>query len=314
MKRETTSKAKTLLLGYLLLMGSLLQAQDETIPLWESKIPNSISNPNYFEKTAYQEGYLNKYHHVTTPTLSVFTPKEKKANGTAVLIMPGGGYRHLSFHKEGVKIAQWLNSLGITAFVLKYRLPNDSIMENKSIAPLQDAQEALRYIRANSKKWHCHPDKIGVLGSSAGGHLAATLSTQYHQKVYTSQYSESAQPNFTILLYPVISMDQTITHKGSRTNLLGNSPSEEAIQRYSNEMQVDKNTAPTFLVHATDDLVVPVENSIRYYHALLNHKIKTELHVFESGGHGFGLGTKPGVSTWPLLCQNWLLALQLLPN
>lgn len=280
-----------------------LLAQNEVIPIWTSTIPNSIENTNFRSKEIYKEGRITK---VTKPTLTAFIPKENISNGTAVIICPGGGYHHLTIEKEGSKVAKWLNSLGITAFVLKYRLPNDSIMKFKAIGPLQDAQEAIRIVRRNAKKWNLNTDKIGIMGFSAGGHLASTLATQYNNPIYKTVDSISAKPNFSILIYPVISMKDEITHKGSKNNLLGELPSQEIIQKFSNELQVNNETPMAFLVHASDDMSVPVENSINYYLSLKNNNVPAELHIYEKGGHGFGLGRKDTSKNWTLVCENWL--------
>lgn len=283
-----------------------LTAQNETVSLWSTSVPNSISNEEYQEIEVFENGNLYKISKVGTPTLTVFLPKELVANGTAVLICPGGGYSHLSIEKEGFKVAKWLNTLGITAFVLKYRLPSDLIMENKSIGPLQDAQEAMRYIRKNAKKWNLDTNKVGVIGFSAGGHLASTLSTHYHEKVYEFKNSISAKPNFSMLIYPVISMDSAITHKGSKVNLIGESPSQAMIEKYSNDLQITSETPKTFLVHATDDKSVQVENTLRYYEALRKFEVPVEMHIFQEGGHGFGLGVKNTSKNWTFDCENWL--------
>jgi acetyl esterase/lipase len=287
-------------------MNLKIQSQDKIYPLWKDAIPGEIVAPNYEEKEVYKDNVLQSTSNVKIPTLAVYTPHEVAANGTAVIILPGGGYSHLSMNKEGKKIAEWLNSLGITAFVLKYRLPNDQIMKDKTIGPLQDAQEAIRVIRRNAIEWNVDPNKIGVIGFSAGGHLATTLSTHFDEKVYIPIDSLSARPNFSLLIYPVISMNKEITHKGSRENLLGNNPILLQIDKFSNELQVNEKTPPTFLVHATDDQSVPVENSINYYLALKRSKVSAELHIYEKGGHGFGLGVKDTSQFWTSDCIHWL--------
>jgi acetyl esterase/lipase len=283
-----------------------IHAQDKIIPLWTDAIPGAIKAADYQEKEIYKEEKVQSISKVVTPTLSVFLAAEGNSNGSSVLILPGGGYSHLSIDKEGTKVAHWLNSLGITAIVLKYRLPSDQIMKDKTIGPLQDAQEAIRYIRRNAEKWKIKKDKIGVMGFSAGGHLAATLSTHYNDKVYQVSDSVSAKPDFSILIYPVISMNNEITHKGSQNNLLGISPSISLIDKFSNEQHVNSETPTAFIIHATDDLVVPAENSINYYLALKKNKIPAELHLYEKGGHGFGLGVKETSQYWTKDCENWL--------
>lgn len=288
------------------IVSNSLQAQNETISVWSATIPKSIDNVNYQEIDVFKDGEFYNTSKVVTPTLTLFLPNKEIVNNTAVLICPGGGYSHLAINKEGFKIAKWLNKLGITAFVLKYRLPTDSIMQDKKIGPLQDAQEAIRYIRRNAEKWNIDTKKIGVIGFSAGGHLAATLSTQYNSKVYESEDTISAKPNFSILIYPVISMNKEITHKGSKTNLLGEFPSDEIVEKYSNELQVNAETPITFLVHASDDNAVPVENTIRYYEALRKFDVPVEMCIFQKGGHGFGLGTEGTNQYWSKYCENWL--------
>lgn len=282
-----------------------LHSQNEILPLW-SKIPDEINTPDYTEKEDIKEGKIQRTSQVIVPTLSVFLPKEIKPNQTAVLIFPGGGYSHLSMDKEGTKVAEWFNTLGITAFVVKYRLPSDLIMKNKSVGPLQDAQEAIRYVRSNSAKWNINPNKIGVIGFSAGGHLASTLATHFDDKTYESKFNTSARPDFSILIYPVISMDSNITHKGSQTNLLGKDPSQTLIDNFSNDKRITPQTPPTFLIHASDDSAVLPENSINYYLGLKKNNVSAELHIYEKGGHGFGLGIKDTSQFWTNACKEWL--------
>jgi acetyl esterase/lipase len=294
-----------LILTLFLVFSNLTRAQNQIIPLW-NKIPDEIKNADYKEKEIIKDGLVQSTSQVSIPTLSIFVPKEIKPNQTAVIIFPGGGYSHLAIDKEGTKVANWLNSLGITAFVLKYRLPSDLIMRNKSIGPLQDAQEAVRYVRENAAKWNIDTNKIGTIGFSAGGHLASTLATHYDDKTYESASKVSARPDFSLLIYPVISMQNEITHKGSQTSLLGNNPSQDLIDSFSNEKKVTPQTPPTFLVHATDDGAVIPENSIYYYLALKKNGVTSELHLYENGGHGFGLGVKDTSKNWTKDCEEWL--------
>ncbi|MEL0456480.1 prolyl oligopeptidase family serine peptidase [Flavobacteriaceae bacterium SZ-1-7] len=288
-------------------------AQNKEIPLWE-KVPNSIENGDYKENFRLDnEGNPNAIRNVSTPTLKIFLANNNKTDNAAVVICPGGGYGVLSHIKEGDKVAEWLNSVGVSAFVLKYRLPSDLIMENKTIGPLQDVQEAIRTLRRNAKEWNLNPNKVGVIGFSAGGHLASTASTRYNDEVYNHD-GISAKPDFSMLIYPVISMEDGITHNGSKVNLLGKNPSKELIEKYSNEKQVDKNTPPTILIHATDDGAVPVENSINYYMALKENKVPAEMHIYENGGHGFGLGRFGTHLNWPKACEEWLIANKFVPE
>jgi acetyl esterase/lipase len=284
-------------------------AQQKTINIWPGGIPGLIFNDSYVEKSTTGEGFITRFEKTTNPMLYIFLPPKEKATGTAVLICPGGGYSALAFGHEGNAIASWLNDNGIAGIILKYRLPSDLIMKDKSIGPLQDAQEAMRIIRRNAVMWNIDPKKVGVIGFSAGGHLASTLSTHYAEKVYDATDTVSARPDFSLLIYPVITMDASFTHAGSRKNLIGENPSDDAIKRFSNELQVNEDTPPAFMVHSADDQTVPVKNSIVYYEQLVNYKIPSELHIFQKGGHGYGLGgSRDTQSAWPGLCISWLKA------
>jgi acetyl esterase/lipase len=303
-KNKNTQKIKFSII-LIALFKTISYCQETSLPIWNTPIPGSINVSFYLEKEVVKDGELQSTSQVTTPLLYRYQPKKTVPNGSAILICPGGGYSHLTMYKEGKKVALWLNSLGITAFVLKYRMPTDLIMKDKSIGPLQDAQEAIRIIRRNAKEWNIDPDKIGVLGFSAGGHLASTLATHYLDKVYDAD-ATSARPDFSILIYPVISMEDGITHNGSKVSLLGQNASKELIDKFSNEKRVGANTPKTFLVHASDDKVVPVENSINYYMNLIKYNVPVEMHLYEHGGHGFGLGTKGTHTEWPKACEKWL--------
>ena len=307
MKTLKTNYLKKIALFFTLFIGITTQmmAQNQIIQLWKT-IPDEIKAPDYKENESIIDGKVQSTSLVTVPTLSIFLPKENKPNQTAVLIFPGGGYQHLAIDKEGTKVAQWLNSLGIAAFVVKYRLPNDKIMKNKNVGPLQDAQEAMRYVRQNAAKYNIDANKIGIIGFSAGGHLASTLATHYDDKVYESTSKISARPDFSLLIYPVISMQNDITHKGSQISLLGDNASQALIDSFSNEKKVTSQTPPTFLIHATDDKTVLPENSINYYLALKKNNVPAELHIYEKGGHGFGLGVKDTSKFWTRDCEEWL--------
>ncbi|MDN3594875.1 alpha/beta hydrolase [Zunongwangia endophytica] len=273
--------------------------------LWEDKIPGSIENENVEEEQKFENDQLSRASMVKEPKIYAFLAKENSSK-SAVVIFPGGGYSHLSMSKEGFKVAEWLASEGISAFVVKYRLPDDRIMENKSVGPLQDAQRAVRLVRNNAEKWNLDSDEIGIMGFSAGGHLAATLSTHFDKNVYSETMNKSARPDFAILVYPVISLTNEITHQGSRRRLLGETPSIDLVEHFSNETQVSENTPPTFLVHAMDDHAVPVENSLTYLKALKEHNVSAEIHIYENGGHGFGLAEHLNYNIWPTLLLNWL--------
>lgn len=294
----------SLFLLFFMSISLFSQTQKTEVNLWQNEIPDSISDPTYKEKATYKDSVLTHFDQVTTPTLTIFKPKNP--NGTAILIFPGGGYSRLSIDKEGYKVGEWLNTLGITGIVVKYRLPSKKIMKDQTIGPLQDAQEAMRYVRRNAKILNINPNKIGAIGFSAGGHLASTLATKYDDVVYEAKEKISAKPDFSILVYPVIEMNDEFTHQGSKKSLLGVNTSQELIEKFSTQKNVTEETSPTFLVHATDDKAVPVENSIDYYLALKNKKVSAELHIYEKGGHGFGLGKLGTNENWPKQLELWL--------
>jgi acetyl esterase/lipase len=298
---------KSITLYLLVLLAGNLVAQNKSIDLWKGQVPGAIPNTTYKQTVDSADNWI-KMRFVTEPSLDVYPAPAEKANGTAVIICPGGGYWRLAIAHEGVEVARWLNDLGITAFVLKYRLPDDAIMKDKSVGPMQDGQEAIRTVRRRAKEWGIDPGKIGIMGFSAGGHLASTLSTHFDEKVYEPIDNTSARPDFSLLIYPVISMDNSITHGGSRYNLLGENPSQEQVKRFSNELQVSGETPPAFLVHSMDDGAVPVQNSIEYGLALKRNNIACELHLYQKGGHGYGLGRSADTeSAWPEACRKWLL-------
>ncbi|TLU98910.1 alpha/beta hydrolase [Dyadobacter luticola] len=292
-------------------LSPLLQpvmAQTETINLWpEGKVPNSKTNTIQEKSETDAQGIL-RISGVTVPTLAAYIAPKEKATGAAVVICPGGGYGILAASHEGSDFAKWFNERGITAFVLKYRLPSDKTMEHQHEVPLMDAMQAMKLVRQNAKKWNVDVSKIGIMGFSAGGHLAATLSTHFNMG---PKASEEAKPNFSILIYPVISLLPELAHAGSRDNLLGPEKSEELIKYYSNELQVTDKTPPAFLVHATDDNGVPVENSIAYYLALKKVKVPVEMHLYPKGGHGYGMRTegKGSLGGWPAAMEGWLKAM-----
>lgn len=280
-----------------------------TYKIWNT-IPNTL-NVNIGKEISELNdfGQLQRVSNVSEPTLEVFLPKGIYDNpSAAVLICPGGGYSHLAIDKEGYNLAKWFNSIGIAAMVLKYRLPNQG-MADKKIGPLQDAQHAIRFIRSNAKNWNVDPEKVGVMGFSAGGHLAASLSTMYDKSTYKNELSSlSAKPDFSILIYPVISMEDSFTHKGSQENLLGKKASKSLKRSFSSNSLVDAQTPPTFLVHATDDKAVVVDNSLLYYRALKENDVSVEMHIYKDGGHGFGMGNTTANKQWPRTLKSWLKA------
>ncbi len=279
----------------------------EVIPLWPANgMPNVLStaqSTTITEKSTTSGGIL-RISDVITPTLTVY-PAKGQAVGSAVMICPGGGYSILAAEHEGSDIANWLADRGITAFVLKYRLPDARLQKTPHEAPLSDAMQGMRLIRQQAAKYKIDPNQIGVMGFSAGGHLAATLSTHYDKG---PQADQLAKPNFSILMYPVITFGDK-AHAGSRTKLLGTLATDPTwIDYYSNEKQVSATTPPTFLVHSMNDKTVPVENSINYYLACLKQGVIAEMHLYPTGGHGFALRTKAGesVSNWPAALEGWL--------
>jgi acetyl esterase/lipase len=232
-----------------------------------------------------------------------------KKKGAAVLIIPGGGYKNLAFEHEGIKVAEWLNKIGISAFVLRYRTPHWEPKPCKTKVALLDAQRALQIIAENAKKWNIDNAKIGIIGFSAGGHLAATLSNQYDfNSSEKSTDKKSYRPRFCILVYPVISMTDKLTHMGSKYSLLGKSPTDEEVHFFSNELQISaEKTPPTLLIHAIDDAVVIPENSIMYHETLQENKIPTRLHLMDQGGHGFGIkNATASTNSWLNITKEWL--------
>ena len=278
---------KKLVLLFLIMISIHSEAQ-QTIDLYSSTIPNSKPSETK-EIELKKDGQFFGYKSVSRPNIKVYLPEEELSTGAAVIICPGGGYGMESYKLEGIRIAEAFNSRGIAAFVLKYRLPNDSIMIDKSIGPLQDAQQAMKIVRQRAAEWHLDPDKIGIMGFSAGGHLASTAGTHFNKSYIPNSEGISLRPSFMILIYPVISMKDELTHNGSRENLLGKSASEEQILSFSNELHIDSETPPTWLTHTGDDTVVPVENSIRFYQELIKNKIPSEMHLYPKGNHGFVL-------------------------
>lgn len=243
------------------------------------------------------------------PKLTIYLPDKDKATGAGIVICPGGGYGHLAMDHEGHQIAQWLNSFGVAGFILQYRHRNSGAGYGHP-APLQDAQRAVRTVRSRAAEWGVKPDRIGILGFSAGGHLTSTAVTHFNDKVYEPRDDidkASARPDFGVMIYPVISFVEPFTHVGSRRNLLGPDASQEMMEKFSNERQVTPQTPPCFLVHTWEDTAVPAENSVYFYLAMRKAKVPAELHLFFKGQHGFGLGKNiEGTSAWPMLCQNWM--------
>ena len=279
------------------------------LPLYEKEIPNSIPGAN--EEQSITEG-ITRVSKVSVPTLTMYTPASGKSNGTAVIICPGGGYGILAIDHEGYDVAKKFTEMGVTAFVLKYRLPNDKIMVDRSIGPLQDAQRAIQMVRNNASTWKVNVKKIGIMGFSAGGHLASTAGTHFNTAVIGNPKHTSLRPDFMLLIYPVISFQDSLTHSGSKNNLIGKNADSLKKVLYSNEMQVNTQTPPTFLVHAKDDKAVKVENSILFNQALIKNHVPTEIYLYEKGGHGFGLNNKTSEVVWMDLLEKWMKRMKMI--
>ena len=276
-----------------------------SLPLYAKHIPCSS-----FEKI---EGKLTdggKDQKINTPQLWYYPSPHPKKEVAAVLVIPGGGYKNLAFEHEGIKVAEWLNKIGVSAFVLMYRTPHWESKPCKTKVALLDAQRALQMVAENAKQWNIDNSKIGIIGFSAGGHLAATLSNHFDfNNLEKSTNKKSYGPSFCILVYPVISMKDKLTHLGSKYSLLGSSPTDEEVHFFSNELQISaEKTPPTLLIHAKDDSVVNPENSIQYYKSLQENKIPSTLHLMEVGGHGFGISsTERPTQLWLALAKHWLI-------
>jgi acetyl esterase/lipase len=297
-----------LLIFLLLIFSEMLFGQNMILPLYPAgKIPNYRPSG---EQEKRETTDILRVSLVQTPDIAVYLPAKRNATGQAMVICPGGGYGMLAYEWEGIEVAKWLNAKGIAAVVLKYRLPNAKSNITSHLSPLLDAKRALRTVRANAAAWNVRADRIGIMGFSAGGHLASTLLTQFDEgdKAATDTINrQSSRPDFGVLVYPVISMSKPVMHQGSRNNLIGTSPTPALATQFSSELQVKQNTPPTFLIHAMDDVTVPVENSLLFFSAMKEAGVTGELHVYPSGGHGFGLGLGKGaVEHWTRLCEEWL--------
>jgi acetyl esterase/lipase len=259
------------------------------IPLWAAGAPGALGTTP-----------------ADQPEVTPYLPPEGRDNGTAVLVFPGGGYRNLAMEKEGTAVANWLASNGVTAFVVRYRLGpayHHPVM-------LGDAQRAIRTVRSRAAEWGIDPHRLGIIGFSAGGHLAATAGTHYDAGAASNAdpiEQASSRPDFMLLIYPVITMRDSVTHSGSRLNLLGQHPDSALVRLLSNETQVTRDTPPTFLVHSTNDKTVPVENSLLIYESLHTAGVPVEMHIFEYGGHGFGIApADPVLAAWTTAAESWM--------
>lgn len=294
---QNIKKILFLLIGLLVsaVPGIAQDGADDQLLLWPDGAPDTQGNED-----------------IDRPDMTVFLPDPSEATGTGVVVFPGGGYQHLAMEKEGYKVARWLNELGVAAFVVKYRLGE----RYNHPSQVNDAHQAIRMVRDNASEWGVEKDRLGILGFSAGGHLASTAGTQFSDGDPSASNSidrQSSRPDFMVLIYPVVTMKMDYTHQGSRRNLLGPNPDQQLVEQLSNEMQVTDQTPPTFIVHGTNDSGVPVQNSLQFYNALLKNGVPAEMHLFQDGPHGFGLAPDdPQLSTWTKLCENWMLGLGLL--
>ncbi len=280
------------------------RAQDLVIDLYEDV-------PPYSTGISSEESWVDgRVSNVQIPQLYIYKPNQENNKRAVVIYCPGGGYSRLAMAGYGKGYAEYFNEMGITAVILKYRLPISENLTERDKVPITDGKQAIKLVRNMAEQLEIDSDKIIIMGSSAGGHLASMLSTQYDLGFSNSEdklQSYSSKPNFSILIYPVISMDTAIAHMGSRRNLIGSNPEENLIKKYSSELNVTKHTPPSFIVHGSNDSSVSVINSVRYYEALLQNKIPVEMHVFQDGAHGSGLGKEEEAwSQWKVLCKKWI--------
>lgn len=301
------SSASSLFMLACLVLTPLVHADSSkpVLPLWPEGVPDPLRAGVDAAATELDEN--DRVANVRNPSLIVYRADPALANGTAVVLCPGGGYARLAIGHEGHDVARWFNSLGVSCFILKYRHK-----EFGHPAPLRDVTRALRLVRSRAAEFGVDPERIGVMGFSAGGHLASSAATLFdHADAKTGAPLDavSARPSFAILIYPVIFMDSPHMHKGSRDNLIGENPTPELARQMSTDQQVTAQTPPTFLIHAQDDRTVPVENALAFYTALRRAGVPTEMHLYEKGSHGFGLKPKfPTTADWPARCETWLRA------
>lgn len=307
--------AAALMLGACTGAAAAGQAEHESLSIWPGGAPSEPGGPAGLLVTerGNPEGLRDRYAtRIRNPDLTVFAAEE--AAGCALLVIPGGGYQRVVMDKEGYESAEWFAERGVSAFVLRYRLPGEYAAPRPDL-PLADAQRALRVIRAQVDRYGIDPDCVGVIGFSAGGHLAGLLATASVAEDYEPVDpidGRSGRPDFAVLVYPVISMQQGLAHAGSRERLLGSAPGPDAVERYSLEKRVMPGMAPVFLLHAADDEAVGVENSLTMHAALRNAGVATDLHIYAAGGHGFGLrhAADEPVADWPSLVHRWIEAVR----
>lgn len=302
---------KSIFFCFVFIITSLILQAQEFMPIYpKDSIPNSkglkpkdsIANERIFR--------------VGTPGFYAFFPSKQENKGAAVVICPGGGYERLAYIISGTQLAKWFNTLGIAAFVLNYRLPNDADLKVRELGPLQDGQRAIKYIRSHATQWGIKPDQIGIQGSSAGGHLASLVGTATvdQSKIGDQLDGVSAKANFMILVSPVIDMGK-YAHKGSLKNLLGEKPSTKQIELYSTQLQVSSETPPCFIADAFNDKTVDPHNSLLFFQALLEKGVSSSLHVFPQGGHAIAMRNNPGsTALWTALCEKWMIEMNIIPE
>ena len=300
-----TNKIALGFFAWLAMMTSVNAAEPPAQPLYSGDIPGAILAPDE-ESVREPNDPWPFLQNISHPTITAYRPSKQDPKRAAVIILPGGGYRGVSILKEGYDVARAFNDMGVTAFVVKYRTPSDKSMKDKRVGPLQDAQQAVASVRRDAEKWQIDPKRIGVIGFSAGGHLAATTGTMFSTPVLSEWRSADVRPDFLMLIYPVITFTEPTLHKGSRNQLLGATPTPEDMKRFSAELAVTRDTPPTFLIHAADDQTVPVANSILFFEALQAQKIPSQLMVYPAGGHGYGLNNATTGDRWIERCRQWL--------
>lgn len=285
--------------------GAALPKAKTTLPLYAGPIPGAIEAPDEEATRDPKEAWVYRQS-ISRPTLTVFLPDGDLAATPAVVICPGGSYRGVSIDKEGYSVARAFNRFGVAGIVLKYRTPSPRHMKETYMGPLQDAQQALHVVHRRASEWNIDRKRIGIVGFSAGGHLAASTSTLFAQPVLSQHRVEEARPAFSVLIYPVISMRDELTHRVSRAQLLGESPRAALIERYSADEAITDETPPAFLVHAADDAGVLVGNSIRYFEALKKRNISAQLFIYARGGHGYGLKNPTTSDDWIDSVEHWM--------
>ena len=295
-------------IAFFLFISVKAQGQEKLLLWTEGVVPNQKVSQ---EKERITETDIVRIENVQNPSIEIYLPSKSIRTGKAVIIFPGGGYRFLAYDWEGTDFAKALNASGIAAFVLKYRLPTSESIIDPKWAPLQDAQRAIRLVRFHAKKWSIDPNKVGIMGFSAGGHLASTLGTHYDRETLVHSKDSidhfNARPDFMALIYPVITFDKKHYHGGSKNNLIGPNASADLVYEFSNDLNVNPNTPPAFLVHSADDKAVPIANSLLFYNALIKNGVSAEMHLYPKGGHGYALARGKGsLEDWPQLLFNWI--------